>query len=716
MKLGVFLVLTLVVIVFNYARAQDYQIKVVTTQTSLLKNNRVEFGIAPPAQISNEIKRYMRGKPHQREGLNPFVSWDVNITAELVNLETGDSAKGIAFWYTDVKRDTATHYWNFLKTESPFRLRFSPSSAGKWEANFYATIKNGTKEHIGQSTFYVKNSDDPGHVIISKEHFNFERNQKIIYPAGVNLPFPYIANNLLYSQDPDEQLNLRAWENYRNDVQRFLDEGGKYFRLFMHPSSTDIEFEELGYYESRQHFAWEMDKILDLCEQNNGLINLNLMAHTLFMKLGDYHQFKYDYSDYWHDKSIWPYKDINPISGYSRLLSSKTPSDMFLNKRTLLYLQERIRYIMARWGYSTAISSFEIMSEPWHVDENNQTHEVPYGELTPAGDTARLAVYHYHSQIASYIKNELNIKSKPIGAVGRLPLGSSGIYSHNTPTLPAQIDSTWYDDNIDFISISFYSKSPAKAIVSKNSPTNESGENENSIACAIRKLQEAYDKPVIFAEADHGDNSHVCSDLEGHKIDIKRFAYTGAAGHYIWAAFMYPENEGSSGNRIDERKSWPQIIMAERYFNSPQFKKLLQRQLIQGRQKSSFAGSDQDVVEHQYIMDCSQSTAFGYIYNRTFNVFTAGQSTINKQSGCYLSDEDFQTPIAITWKPQKLKVSGLKWAMRYTVRYFDYTKGKLFYVQNERTSLFGKLTLKHPTLTPYKNGNPLFWYRIELEN
>ena len=242
MRLSVILILALAVIVFNFSRAQDYKIKVLTAKTLLLKNNRVEFGVEPPIEIASKIKEYLRGKPHHRGGLNPFVSWEVNITAELVNLETGGQTQSIAFWYTDVKRDTSSHYWNFLKTDYPFRLRHSPSSAGKWKAHFFVSIKNGTKEHIGDVTFIVEESDFPRRVTISKAHYNFERDNKVIYPTGVNLPFPYIGNNLLYSQDPDEQLNLHAWENYRNDVQRFFDEGGKYFRLFMHPSSTDIEF------------------------------------------------------------------------------------------------------------------------------------------------------------------------------------------------------------------------------------------------------------------------------------------------------------------------------------------------------------------------------------------------------------------------------------------------------------------------------------------
>ena len=690
--------------------SQGWEVKAVTLPENMEKNRCVEIGVSPSQILLTEIQTYLISEPHQRKGLNPFVSWDVNITAEFTHLKTGRKEHGIAFWYTDVKRDYTNGHWKQLKTDLPFRIRFAPPLGGDWNVKVFQETNSKNRRLVDELTISVKEIENPGHVNVHSSKRYLERDGEIILPTGVNLPFPYVDNNLLYSQDRDEKLKLRSWVEYRKLVQQYLVQGGKYFRFFVHPSTTDIEFEEVGYYQGRQHLAWEIDQIVKMCEENNALINFNLMYHTMMMKMGDYYQFKYDYTDNWHDKTVWPYKDINHISGYSKLLSSKTPSDMILKEEGFKYLKEKTRYMMARWGYSTALSNVELVSEPWHIDQNGFTHVTPYDSISTEGDRARKAAYKYHSGIASYIKDSLSIKNKLIGAVGRFPAGNNRIHSHLTSSTPDQIDSTWYDQNIDFISISYYSSSPEKTIVSKNSSNNECGSNENSMACVIERLHETYNKPLLFGESDHGDGTPICSDLQGHRIDVKRYLYTGAAGHYIWAAFNYPDTTNEQIQ--DERESWSEIINAQEYYNSSEMKKIFATQFIQGRQKLPFKGSRQALVEQQYLIDSSRTEAAGYIYNRSFNVHTASGNEVSKESTCYLYSEDYQTPVAITWKPQKLKVTGLRSFKKYTIRYYGFTRGE-FLVQDEiRTSLFGKLKLKHPTLTPTKKGNPLIWYSI----
>lgn len=690
--------------------SQGWEVQTITPERNIEKNRCVEIGVNPSQLILKEINTYLKGEPHRRKGLNPFVSWDINITADFTHVQSGRKEKGIAFWYTEVERDELNSHWKQLETDLPFRIRFAPPLGGEWNVRVFHETKSKKQSLISELSISVQEIDNPGHVSIHSSNRYLEREEEIILPTGTNLPFPYVNNNLLYSQKRDEKLKLRSWVEFRNLVQQYLIQGGKYFRFFIHPSATDIEFEEVGYYQSRQHFAWEVDQIVKMCEENNALINFNLMYHTMMMKMGDYYQFKYDYTDNWHDKEAWPYKDINHISGYAKLLSSKTPSDMILNEKAFKYLKEKTRYMMARWGYSTALSNVELVSEPWHIDQNGYTHVTPYDSLSKKGDVSRKAAFKYHSEIASYIKDSLSIKNKLIAAVGRFPAGNSRIHSHLTSSQPEQIDSTWYDDNIDFISISYYSSSPEKAIISKNSSNNECGSNENSMACVIQRLHNTYDKPLLFGEADHGDGTPICSDLQGHRIDIKRYIFTGAAGHYIWAAFNYPDK--SNEQPQDERGSWSEIINAQEFYNSTDMKNTFSTQFIQGRQKLPFKGSREALVEQQYLIDSSRTKAVGYIYNRSFNVHTASGEEISKESTCYLNSEDYQNPIAITWKPQKLKVAGLKSFKKFTVHYYGFSAGEFLLKHQVRSSIFGKLKLKHPVLTPTKDGNPLIWYTI----
>lgn len=690
--------------------AQLWKSKVMTEADEIQQNRRLEIGVQPDDRTMELIRTFLEGNPHQRKGLNPFVSWDINIEATFTYRETGEKFPGIGFWYTDIQRDPQNGHWKQLATEMPFRIRFAPPKPGEWMVSINAH-KPGEKVEIGTLFFTVVSSEFSGHVQIDASNKYLTRDDQVIIPTGINLPFPYVNNNLMYSQQRDEKLKLRAWVEYRKMVEQYLFEGGKHFRFFIHPSSTDIEFQELGYYQDRQHFAWEVDKIIELCEENGALINFNLMYHTMMMRMGDYHQFKFDFTDNWHDESAWPYKDINHISGYAKLLNSKRPSDMFLEEKAFKYLRQKTRYIMARWGYSTAISIVELISEPWHVDENGFKGHKPYDSLSPAGDRARKAIYKYHKDLSAYIKDSLKFENKLLGAVGRLPVGSENVYSHVTTQLPDQVDSTWHDQNIDLISISYYSKSPAKGLISKSSSNNECGEGENSMACVIQRLHSFYDKPVLFGESDHGDGTHICSELQGHYVDVKRYPFTGSAGHYLWATFNYPDHTNEHSQ--DERKSWDEIISAMEYYNSPFMRSMFENQFIQGREKSPFRGSREALIEHQYLIDSSRSTAVGYIYNRSYNVHTASGKELSKESPCFLPNSTYQDTVTVTWKPQKIKVQGLKLLRKYTIHYYGYNKGEFLQTREVRSSLFGRLTLKHPALTPHKNGNPIIWYRIE---
>jgi hypothetical protein len=681
------------------------------------KYSKFELGFALPENLKKSIDDYLYSPKFKRSGINPFVSWDLDVEATFYHRSSGSKIKVDGFYYREMKRNLKGNTWIDENTPYPMRIRFAPPKTGDWTV--YVEIKvRGKKKYESQLlTFNVVDSENKGYVEVHENGKYLKRDGKVIIPTGNNIPLPYVNNNLLYSQKKNETLNVDAWVQYRELVKRYALEGGEYFRFFLSPAATDIEFEEVGNYYDRQNFAWEIDQIIELCEQEDILIDFNMMLHTIVMQLGDYYQYKFDYTDNWPDEKTWPYKDINYMSGYSRLLNSKMPSDMFLEEESMKYLKERARYIIARWGYSTSISMFEILSEPWHVDEDGLNHYVPYDSLGEAGDKARKAAYNYHHTMASYIKDSLKHENHLIAAVGKFPAGSSGIFSHSLYDDNQYIDSTWFDKNIDIISISYYTSHQGKMIISKKgSSNNPCEEGENSYACVIERLQENYGKPVIFGESDHGDGTHVCSDMQATQIDIMRYAFTGAAGHYVWAGFNYPDKKSGNKNQQDERKSWSGIIASKDFFNSDWQTSVYEEYGEQGREKSTFKGSEEDLVEHQYIINETKDKVAGYVYNRTFNVYTATgelDAAIDSSSTCFISTPEFRVPTTITWKPQRLKIEGLKSWNKYRILYYGYMDGEFLNEVEVRSSAFGKLKLVHPVLEADKDRDPLIWYRVE---
>ncbi|RFC53579.1 DUF5060 domain-containing protein [Brumimicrobium aurantiacum] len=701
---------------------QDNQLKTIDfkfmnqDQSKVAQNSRLELGVELPDSVLQMIRRYMAGRPNQRGGLNPFVSWDIDVKAIFMHKESGEKSESVGFWYHEMERNENANRWNYLQTDYQFRIRFAPEHIGEWSVKVFVKLQ-GEQVYISKrKSFNVFDSKYKGFVSLNERTQYLERDGRTIIPTGVNLPFPSNENNLMYDLDKTSTLDIAAWEEYETLVKDYVGKGGEYFRMLFHPSANDIEFEEVGYYQGRQNFAWEMDNIVAFCEENNALIQLNLMYHTYFMKLGDYHQFRYDFANHWYDENIWPYKDPSSPSGYSIILNSDTPSDMFLEELGMRYLKQKTRYIMARWGYSTSISMVELLCEPWHIDENPYADDRPYDEISETGDKARKAVYEYHKQISSYIKDSLNYNNHLLAAVGRNPSGKSAIYSHYTKEQPEFVDSTWFLEDIDVISISFYSRSPEKTIHSKKSSNNKF-QNENSIAATINRLKEVYGKPVLFGESDHGDGTHMCSDYQGHKIDVMRYPFTGSIGHYIWAAFMKSDEVDPLPKSRDESESWPVIIETKDYFNSDRFISLINDKELLGRERAKFKGSDKYLVEHQYIIGDEKSKVEGYVYNRTFNVQTASASNDpSLENKCNTLPEGYVTPTEISWRPNRMKIEGLKPLTKYSIFFFGYANHSLLIQADLRTSLLGKLKLTHPLLVPNQQGAPLLWYQVERAN
>lgn len=682
---------------------------------AVIKNGRLELGLTLPDSILHEIATYLTDEPFQRGGLNPFVSWDVDVRAEFSHKSDNYKFTAVGFWYADIKRNTRKDTWESKNTDLPFRIRYAPPSIGEWDVVVSVRIRHQNLIQLAPLAFTVIDSEMPGYVTYNNSKNLLERDGKSFFPAGINLPGPYNQNNVLYDWNPDAKLNLSAWTEYMEQVTDYVNQGGETFRMFINPSCTDIEFEEVGFYQDRQNFAWEMDQLLSFCESKHVLIQLNLMYHTLFMKLGDYYQFKYDYTDYWYNGEKLSEDDPNYISGYSKILNSKTPSDMFLDPIGMRYLKEKTRYIMARWGYSTSISMIELMSEPWHIDQNPYFNEFPYDEVSQRGDVARKAVYYYHKEIANYIKDTLHYRQHLLSAIGRFPVGSSHIYSHLTEETPAFVDSTWYIPNIDIIAISYYTSSPEKMIFSKSGSNNECGGNENAMPCTIKRLKDTYGKPVIFGESDDGDDTYFCSDYQGHYINLMRSPFTGMIGHYLWDGFVEDTPKDGIPGR-NGRKSWAGIISIQNYVNQPWYYDLWRGSPVLGHEKGDFQRSPKDRVEHQYIISQNKETVGGYVYNRTYNIATAlGKSNQDlKGTPCDFGDTPFTHPVTIPWKPKKLKIEGLKAMKKYEIIFYNYKTGSLHSNVLVRSTIGGKLKLEHPPLIPSTDGTPLLWYKVNL--
>jgi hypothetical protein len=685
---------------------------------------KVEIGIALPASLQKAVDRFL-GQQSATDSssftLNPFLEWELKIEAVFTQELSAVTRTVDAFYYREFERNEHKNKWIEKKTGYPFRVRFSPPVAGGWQVEFHVYVHTKRENSLTQaSLFQAIDTGSPGFVSIHPNHQNLQRGAQVIFPVGNNLPFPINGNNLLWSGNPEDQLNTSVWANYAKDVRSYGEQGGKFIRILLSPSSSDIEFEKPGNYYDRLNYAWEIDQVVATCTEKDMLIQFNMMLHTPIMISGDYGQFAWDFSDFWpHD-----WKDARQAYGYQQTFQLKQPSDLTRNELALKYLTQRYRYIISRWGYSTQISLFEILSEPWHMDEHAYKHETPYD--SPDGDEARSAVQKLQTYIAAYIKKEMGHTDHLIGAIGHLPIFTVYPSESSTGTPFSVHDESWSDPNIDLICLSTYSDYPNKLLMRKNASDapNTYSEDERSYAQKFHELNLHYGKPVLISETGQGDNTSACSGYHGYQLDLMRLGFCGVAGFNMWEGFSY----STDASYFDERKLWKSTVMTAKQLNSPLAQKIFNGLWTQGRQKASQSNRKRDVKEMQYYLSEDQTACTGYIYNRSYNIATAANvpNSVCTSRNDGISDGGnpeypaaYKEAVNLNWDEGQLLVAGLKKKANYTITWYSYENGSNLEQRPVRSSRRGNLILQHPTLVaqpPASGGSlsPILWFEITV--
>jgi hypothetical protein len=413
------------------------------------------------------------------------------------------------------------------------------------------------------------------------------------------------------------------------------------------------------------------------------------------MKYGNYDMFDWDWSNYRKDGTYAGKSDF-PLYCYSNE-DKKEPHEMFTNEMDLLYHEQRIRYYMARYGYSSNIYMFELLSEPWHLDQFST--EEPAMTDTYLGEVCRKALLNYHTRMAQFIRQQLPHVKQLIGVdihVGRIYDGDK------------YIDSSIYSPYIDVIGFNPYTPNPEKLVITKSGNNNVVDENENSMYRLVNLLNSKAKKPVMIFEGGAGDGVDEKSEYAQQRIDMMSFPLVGLAGFNSWVGWYY-----------DHDIYWYNIIASEKFANNPFFHAVLMQNngnWIQGRQIEKKNRRDKkSTKELQYYLSANANLVVGYVKNRTYNYHTQAIDSIpNDQLG---KDPSFATAIDITYNDGKsLVVEGLKKGKKVEIIWYAFDSGKEY--RRDIVKSKKNLVLKHPDLliTDSKNMHPMFWFSLEVKD
>lgn len=333
-------------------------------------------------------------------------------------------------------------------------------------------------------------------------------------PLGVNYPWPsgkgYPLRNLVDDNqivyDPEDHGQLPPiahYEQYLRMMDTLAMNGVNYFRMIMNPFTLDIEYEKLGDYTDRMHIAEEMDLILERAAANDIFIHCNLMLHNT-LQINGYHI------------DLWDWTDENSGTGYcykTQIDSVETPLDFLTNHTAKKYYKERLRYIIARWGYSSDIAMFEHFSE---IDQIGTEHDENAEAISFTNQYAgNEAVFNeWHGEMSWYLKEVLEIPQL-------LTLSYTTEYDED-------LDHSFWHGNIDVININNYNYfkggvTPPHVYPFRGVTYNMFKNNEKGV----------YNKPVFYSEMGAHEVWDCDNNVENRR-SIWQSYFLGISGGLEW--------------------------------------------------------------------------------------------------------------------------------------------------------------------------------------
>lgn len=699
--------------------SQEFPIEILNynSEESIEKFKKLELGIILSDELQQRILGFVEPEiyPHNQP-INPFLDWELDIDVAFEHPASGFAKSRDFFFFKDFTRDTIHDDWNDeINFDNKFimRARFAPPKAGLWTTKVTVKVKNELITEFNSISFVVNENSHPGYVTLHENNRNFERGGKIIYPLSQVFPGPYngvkIWSSSMYNTNKAASVN--AWMNFHQDVSDYIEKGGKYIKTCETIYGNLLEFEHKGNYYNRMHYAWEEDKLLEKCEENDVLIYFNLMFQDPLVSYGGSGMYEEGNTAKGCAPYPWDYgnfdldgkknrNDKYPTYGY--FVEGEKPSNMLLDEELMKFHKQRTRYYIARYGYSPQIYMYELLSEPWHL--NQIKDDMPIEKIgTGEKDTVFMALENYHNEISDYIKDELNQKEQLI-SVCEYIIG----YKLDTNL----ITSSAKNKNIDVVGINLYGDEENKFLAFKRGENTFGVDSDEVSLYKVSKwIEDKFNKPLILSESGHYRNN--CNDFIGQDIDIVTTPFSGVAAVVIWHGYNSRDHMG-----FDTRVVWPSTIIGSNFLNSEIVTNTLSNNegdWKQGRQEAKINNKDKKYSkELQYYLSQDESLAVGYVKNRTYNIHT-----MRNDEECFRYTSE-QYPIDeltdIKWQKgnDDLEIIGLNDKEKYTITWYEYLSSEVLEIDEVKSNRKGVLKLKYPYLeVTTEKKSPIYWFSLE---
>jgi hypothetical protein len=296
--------------------------------------------------------------------------WDIHLKASFINpynqkditldmILTSPSGKPLVLPCFYEAGDTLTSLW---------KARFAPQEAGKYTYYFRVQNKSGNAVSAGAS-FTSRPTNGPGFLHTNTYWtFKFDNGQL----------FRGIGENVGWES--------RSFENpkwtYDYLLPTLSKNGANFFRTWMCYWNLPLEWQKVN---ATKRYS-NTDKYF-----NPGAIKrMDELVH-LTDSLGLYFMLTLDWHGHLMEKGGWKNSPYNLVNGGP----AKTPTEFFTMRAARDKYKNKLRYVVARWGYSTNIAAFEFFNEIDNAAFNSaDSILIPHSDIT-----------QWHDEMSRYLKD-----------------------------------------------------------------------------------------------------------------------------------------------------------------------------------------------------------------------------------------------------------------------------------------------------------------------
>lgn len=351
-----------------------------------------------------------------------------------------------------------------------FKIRYAPSEIGTYSYIFYCQNLQGVATSI-DATFKCISVNTKGFVRKNNTNYlNFDNGEQY-FPIGENLAW----------QQSNKYLDYKKW------TDQLANNNANFIRLWQCWWGLGIEWSGALYNGLKNYSqinSFYTDLLLEECNKKNLYMMLCINHHGMV------------------STKVNPEWNTNPYNKANGGPCNNT-WDYFTNSTAKALHKNRLRYIIARWGYSKNIMSWELFNEvDWTDDFINKKNTVK----------------DWHIEMASFIKTKDPFKH----------LVSTSYYNN------ADDANTWSSNWIDFTQVHNY-------IGSSNI--------ENELAQVSNEYLQQFQKPVLNGEFGINTSNSALSTIDPNGIHIHNgiwaTAFSGAMGAAMtwwWDSYIDPQN------------------------------------------------------------------------------------------------------------------------------------------------------------------------------